>query len=391
MAARRKVVIVGGGIMGSAAACFLAMMAGDAHDIIVVERDLSYRQASSALSAAGIRQQFSTPVNIDMSAFGARFLRESTDILAAGQDRPEAGFREDGYLLLAPPGREDVMRDNHAVQRANGADNVLLTPGQLAARFPWLNPEGIALGSLGLSGEGWFDAYGLLQGFRRKARALGVRYMEAAAMGFSSVGRAVSAVMLSTGQGVDCDVAVLAAGAWSAPVAATLGIDLPVRARRRTVFAFRCRSDVAPCPLVVDPSGVWFRPEGNGQFIGGVSPDDDPDDLPLEPNHAEWQETVWPALALRVPAFEAVKVSNAWAGYYEYNTFDQNGVVGPHDVFDNLVFITGFSGHGVQQAPAAGRAVAEWIACGAYRSIDVSALGWERIRDRQPLIERNVI
>jgi FAD-dependent oxidoreductase domain-containing protein 1 len=391
MAAKRKVVIVGGGVMGSAAAYFLATLAGDAHDIVVVERDSGYRQASSALSAAGIRQQFSTPVNIDMSAFGARFLKEGADVLAVGDDRPDAGFREEGYLLLAPPGREGVMRDNHAVQKARGADNALLSPDQLLERFSWINPEGVALGSLGLSGEGWFDAYGLLQGFRRKARSLGVRYVEAEASGFQERNGQVAAVTLATGEALPVDVAILAAGAWSAPLAASLGIDLPVRARRRTVFAFQCRTTVSPCPLVVDPSGVWFRPEGLGQFIGGISPDDDPDDLPLEPNHAEWEETVWPALATRVTAFEAVKVSNAWAGYYEYNTFDQNGIVGPHDGCRNLVFVTGFSGHGVQQAPAAGRAVAEWIALGGYRSIDVSPLGWERIRDGAPLIERNVI
>ncbi|MGL4243096.1 MAG: NAD(P)/FAD-dependent oxidoreductase, partial [Beijerinckiaceae bacterium] len=196
---------------------------------------------------------------------------------------------------------------------------------------------------------------------------------------------------LASGGRLDADVVVLAAGAWSAPVAASVGIDLPVRARRRSVFTFQCRSEVAPCPLVVDPSGVWFRPEGRGQFIGGVSPKDDPDDMPLDVNHAEWDDIVWPMLATRVPAFEAVKVVGSWAGYYEYNTVDQNGIIGPHDGLQNLVFLTGFSGHGVQQAPGAGRAVAEWIAHGAYQTIDASPLGWERIRDRRPLIERNVI
>jgi glycine/D-amino acid oxidase-like deaminating enzyme len=218
-----------------------------------------------------------------------------------------------------------------------------------------------------------------------------VRYVEATATGFAGANGRVAAVRLANGETLSADIAVLAAGAWSAPLAASLGIDLPVRARRRTVFAFQCRTQVTPCPLVVDPSGVWFRPEGHGQFIGGISPEDDPNDLPLEPNYPEWEETVWPALAMRVPAFEAVKLSNAWAGYYEYNTFDQNGIVGPHDVFGNLVFLTGFSGHGVQQAPAAGRAVAEWIAHGGYRSIDMSPLSWERIRDWRPLVERNVI
>jgi FAD-dependent oxidoreductase domain-containing protein 1 len=391
MAAARRIVIIGGGVMGSAIACFLAMEAGDSHEIIVIERDPTYERASSALSAAGIRQQFSTPVNIALSAYGARFLKQAGDSLSVGDERPDAGFREAGYLLLAPEGREPIMRENHILQREMGADVELLTGEALKARFPWLNTDGVALGSLGRSGEGWFDAYGLMQGFRRKARSFDVRYLAVEAVAIVCSDRSATGVQLSDGHVLAADVVVLAAGAWSASLASTAGIELPVRARRRSVFAFQCRTPVTPCPLVVDTSGAWFRPEGEGQFIGGISPEDDPDDLPLEVNHAEWDEIVWPSLAARVPAFEAVKVTGSWAGYYEYNTFDQNGIIGPHDGLTNLIFCTGFSGHGVQQAPGAGRAVAELIARGRSNSIDVSALGWERIRDRKPLIERNVI
>jgi FAD-dependent oxidoreductase domain-containing protein 1 len=391
MAVTRKIVIIGGGVMGSAAACFLAMDAPSAFDITVIERDPTYAQASSALSAAGIRQQFSTPVNIALSAYGGAFLKQAGEVLAVGDEKPDAGFREAGYLLLAPEGRDAVMRDNHAVQRAMGADVALLTPDALKVRFPWIETDGLMLGSLGLSGEGWFDAYGLMQGFRRKARSLGVRYAAAEAAAIVCNGDAAAGVQLAGGEVIPADAVVLAAGAWSAPLAATAGVDLPVRARRRSVFSFLCRTAVEPCPLVVDTSGAWFRPEGEGQFIGGISPEDDPDDLPLEVNHAEWDETVWPALAARVPAFEAVKVTGSWAGYYEYNALDQNGIIGPHDRIANLIFCTGFSGHGVQQAPGAGKAVAEMILHGRSTSIDVSPLGWERIRDRRPLIERNVI
>jgi glycine/D-amino acid oxidase-like deaminating enzyme len=391
MGVRRKVVIIGGGAMGSAVACFLASIAPDAHDITVIERDSTYRQASSALSAAGVRQQFSTPVNIALSMYGATYLREADALLSVGDDRSDPAFREEGYLILSPPGGATIMRENHAIQKAMGADSVLLESSEFQRRFPWISPEGVALASLGLSGEGWFDAYGLLQGFRRKARAAGVRYLEAEAAALEAAGGRLTAVRLASGEYLPGDVVVLAAGAWSAPLAASIGIELPVRARRRSVFTFQCREPMAPCPLVVDTSGAWFRPEGRNQFIGGISPEHDPDGLPLEVNHAEWNDIVWPALAARVPAFEAVKVVGSWAGYYEYNTFDQNGVIGQHDFYRNLVFVTGFSGHGMQQAPGAGRAAAEWIAYGAYRTIDASALGWERIRDGRPLVEKNVI
>src|SRR5262249_26511420 len=149
--------------------------------VTVIERDPSYARASSALSASSIRQQFSTPENIRMSRFGIGFLREIGRHLAV-DDAVEIGLHEGGYLYLAGPDGEAVLRENHAVQRREGAEVALLAPERLAERFPWLATEGVALGSLGLSGEGWFDGYGLMQAFRRKARSLGAIYMAAEAI-----------------------------------------------------------------------------------------------------------------------------------------------------------------------------------------------------------------
>jgi len=167
---------------------------------------------------------------------------------------------------------------------------------------------------------------------------------------------------------------------------------LPVEPRRRSVFVFDCRESVPALPLVIDPSGVWFRPEGR-LWIGGTTParGNDPPGAPLEVQHHEWDEMVWPVLAERAPAFAAAKVVNAWAGYYEYNTFDQNGIVGRHPEIDSIVFATGFSGHGIQQSPAVGRAVAELIAHGDYRSLNLSPFGYERISAGRPVRELNVV
>ena len=121
------------------------------------------------------------------------------------------------------------------------------------------------------------------------------------------------------------------------------------------------------------------------------APEDDGDDLPLDVDHRAFESTLWPLLAARVPAFEAVRATGAWAGYYEYNTFDQNGVVGPHPRWRNFVLASGFSGHGLQHAPGVGRGVAEWLVHGAYRTLDLAPLAFERIAMRRPLIEGNVI
>jgi glycine/D-amino acid oxidase-like deaminating enzyme len=386
------IVIVGGGAVGSAVAYFLMTDPACDRPVVVIERDPTYARASSALSASSIRQQFSTPINIALSRFGIAFLRDVGKLLAVDGDRPDVSLVEPGYLFLASPAGLPALAANHRVQRAHGADVALLEPDGLRRRFPWLATDGIAGASLGLSGEGWFDGYALLQALKRKARALGATYRTAAAVELERVGDRLTAVRLDDGSRLACRAVVNAAGPWAAQVAALVGIELPVRARRRSVFGFACRDELPGCPLVIDPSGVWFRPEG-AQFIGGVAPpaDDDPNDAPLEPDHRLFDDIVWPALAARVPAFETIKPLRAWAGYYEHNTLDQNGIVGRHPVMTNFIFANGFSGHGIQQAPAVGRAVAELILHGDYRSLDLAPLGFERILAGAPLRELNIV
>lgn len=384
-------VIVGGGVMGSAVACWLAATPGFAGEIVVVERDPSYARASSALSASGIRQQFSTAVNVAIGAFGAAFLREADRHLGVGGEPAGLTFHEGGYLILATAAGAAILAANHAVQRAGGADIALLGPDELRGRFPWLATDDIAAGTLGMSGEGWFDGYALTRAFRRKAIAGGARFVHDTVTAIRRRGGAVAAAVLAGSGEIAADQLVIAAGPWSRALGAMAGVDIPVHAKRRTVFVLQCPEPPAPCPLVADPSGVWFRPEGR-QFIAGCPPEDDAaDDLPLEPEHALFEAVVWPAMAARVPAFERLRVLSAWAGYYEMNSFDHNGLVGRDPGAENLLLATGFSGHGVQQAPAVGRGLAELIVSGRYTSLDLSPLDPGRLGRGEPLVERNVI
>ena len=295
-------------------------------------------------------------------------------------------------MFLATPAGRDVLEANHRVQRRLGVDVALLAPVQLQARFPWLATQDLGAGSLGLSGEGWLDAYGLMQAFRRKAVSLGVEYQQAQVSAVQRAGRAITAVTLSDGATVSCGLVINAAGTGAPALAQSAGIFLPVQSRKRCVFFFSTPAEVSQCPLVIDPSGAYFRPEGSG-FICGISPTEnqDPECFDFEVDHTLFDNVLWPTLAARVPGFEAARVQNAWAGHYDVNTLDHNVILGAHPEVDNLLFANGFSGHGMQQSAAAGRALSELVTFGSYRTLDLSAMGWTRVIAQRPLLEINVV
>ncbi len=386
------VAIVGGSVVGSSTAYFLLSQPGFKGRVVVVERDSTYADAATSRSVGGVRQQFSTPENIAMSTFGAQFLRKADEYLGIDGEPSGVPLTLNGYLFLASEAGLATLKANHQTQSGMNADIVLMTPDELKARFPWLSTAGLAGGAFGRSSEGWTDPYSLLQAFKRKARSLGAVYVTDEAVGLEREGNRISAVNLARGGRLACGNIVNSAGYRSQIVAAMAGIDLPIRPRKRCVFSFECRTKVEKAPLTIDPTGVYFRPEGAG-FIGGVAPpeDNDPDTFDLEPDYSLFEETVWPVLAERIPAFESLKLNRAWAGTYDYNTIDQNAILGPHPEIRNFFFASGFSGHGLQQSPAAGRANAEMIAYGAYRTIDLSRFGYDRFARGKPIIELNVV
>lgn len=380
------VVIVGGAALGSATAYFL-FENGFRGTVAVIERDPTYAYAATTLSAASIRQQFSTPENIRMSAFGRAFFGELKDRFG---DDADIAFREHGYLLLASDAGADTLQANHKTQTSEGADIALLAPDAIRARFPWLNTDDIALGAFGVSGEGWFDAHALLMLLRSGARQRGADYIHGDVIAIEREGWRVTAVQLADGRRISCGTLVNAAGPQAGDVAALADLALPVEPRKRCVFVFACREALPSMPLIVDTSGLWLRPEGQ-VFICGVPPELDPRADNFDIDYALFDEVIWPTLAHRIPAMEAIKMERAWAGHYDYNTLDQNAVIGPHPEVTNMIFVNGFSGHGLQHAPAAGRAVAELIVHGRYTTLDLSVFGYARIAENRPLRELNVI
>jgi glycine/D-amino acid oxidase-like deaminating enzyme len=398
---RYDVVIIGGAIIGSAVAYFLAANPDFGGSILVVERDPTYYRASTSLSSSSIRTQFSNPINVRISQFGGAFIREFADTMQVGDDRPDLGFHPGGYLFLASTEeQEQTLRENHEVQRSCGADVVLWNREELADAFPHIRVDDIRLASYGRSGEGWFSNTGMMYGFRNKAHSLGATYQTDEVVGIGRRGTRLTSVVLRSGKSIDAGTIVNASGPRARLTARMAGLDVPVEPRKRTLFVIDCaispertaRVNDGRLPLMIDPSGTFCRPEGRF-FLAGCAPVSDPavdwDDF--EPRYHEFEEIIWPALAARSKSFEAVKVVNQWAGHYDYNTLDHNLIVGRHPEVRNFIYANGFSGHGLQQGPATGRAVSELIIYDGFRTLDLAEVGYERVIEGRPFLERAVI
>ncbi|KAM6238418.1 FAD-dependent oxidoreductase domain-containing protein 1 [Porphyrio hochstetteri] len=356
-----------------------------------------------------------------MSRFSARFLRSINEHLGVPNEPPiDIQFQPSGYLFLAPPERAARLEATVRLQREEGVQVALLSPTQLKAKFPWIDTEGVAVASYGLEDEGWFDPWTLLNAFRCKATSLGVLSCSGEVRGFvtSSDGTVpVRATALDTAriryvnihkpnsldyQPVACAIVVNAAGAWAGELLERAGLPgelcqppLPITPRKRYVYSWHCPNGPGlSCPLLIDTTGAYFRRDGiAGNYLGGMSPpeEEEPNTDDLSVDHDYFQEQVWPRLAQRVPAFASLRPRGSWAGFYDYNTFDCNGVLGPHPKLENLFLAAGFSGHGLQHAPATGRAIAELLLKGQYETLDLRRLGCGRLVEGEPLREDGVV
>jgi len=386
---RHDVVIVGGGIVGSAVAYFLKTLA-PAADVAVIEPDRTYEFASTPRASGGARRQFSCPENIDMSNFSIPFIETADETLAVDGESAHVEWRRGGYLFIVGPEHLGVLRDNAQVQRARGVRADLLDRDGLHARFPSMNLDGIA-GGVHTPDDGWCDPTGLLQAFRRKARSLGAEYVEGRVVAIEHDAVAVRGVRLASGGAIAADHVVNAAGAWAKEIAAMAGMHLPIEPLRRFEHYFETPNAIEPLPYVKDMARLAFRPEGRG-YSGGLVDGDEPRGFNFDVDHGYFERVVWPALAERFPAFEACRCKRTWSGLYEQSELDGNPVIGNWaDRLPNFHVVGGFSGHGMMHAPAAGRAIAESIVHGRFTTIDLARLGYHRIVRKAPYPERGIV
>jgi glycine/D-amino acid oxidase-like deaminating enzyme len=390
------VVIIGGAMLGSSVAWFLSDNPDFDGSVLVVEKDSSYEFSSTAHTNSCVRQQFSAEINVRISQFCAEFINNFQAFMGNDPRVPSIHFQSFGYMYLAGnEGFAGALRESQKVQAQCGAATKIMTPAEIQRDYPFYNLDDIVLGSHNLVNEGYFDGNTIFDWWKRSARERGVEYIQNKVVAMTKNGEntKVQSITLDGGETIACGLVVNASGPRAVLTSRMAGIEIPVEPRKRYTYIFSAEQPLEQdLPLTIDPSGVHIRSEGK-YYLAGCPPDVDlaVDYDDFSQDHNLWMDKVWPAIAARIPQFEAIKLTNSWAGHYAYNTFDQNAILGPHTELENFIFVNGFSGHGFQQSPAIGRGTAEWITYGEYRSLDLSPFNYKRIVDNRPFVEKAVI
>jgi FAD-dependent oxidoreductase domain-containing protein 1 len=386
---RVDVAIVGGGAIGTAAAYFLRSHRRPC-SVAVIERDTSYQLASTPRASGGVRRLFSLPENIALSNFSIPFFETFDSAMAVDGESAAINFRKGGYLFIVPPGAIRMLERNFATQKSNGVRVEWLDRQGLRDRFPSMIVDDLGAGVLSPD-DGWLDPYGVLQGFRKKAKSLGAELVNDEVVGLDVAKRKIRAIELKSGQTIEADVVINAAGAWAKEICAMAGWTVPIEPMRRYEHYFEAAEGIEPLPYIKDVHRLAFRPEGKG-YSGGVPTLDERRGFNFDVDHAYFQQVVWPALAARFPQFERTKEKNTMSGLYDQNEFDATPIIGPWTgEIDNFLLMAGFSGHGLMHAPGCGRAIAELILDGAYQTIDLTRFGWRRVVADQRCAEEGII
>ncbi|MBI5593679.1 MAG: FAD-binding oxidoreductase [Deltaproteobacteria bacterium] len=382
------VVIIGGGIMGSATAYYL-MRTAPGLRAAVIEMDPSYSRSSTTLSMANARIQFSFRSNVQISQYAFEVLENFEQEMEIDGNRPSIAYRREGNLFMVNEDGRMSSENSMKMQQDMGCDVEWWTPERIRERFPLYNPEGYVGATFGPK-DGHFDAYGVLMGYRAKAISMGAEFVHAEVSEITKTGKRITGVRLKTGESISAGSVVNCAGAWCSGIARTAGVNLPVQPVKRQIFALdtKVKPD-GPLPLTYLPSGLYFRTETGGLILLGKSLPEDPVGISFSWEDKRFYELLWPELAEFVPEFESLKLVRGWAGLYAMNTLDENAILGEWPELEGLFLANGFSGHGLQQAPAVGRYIAELITKQAH-AMDLSIFGPERILENRPLNENGI-
>lgn len=381
------VIIVGGGIMAGSLAYNL-MKDGYTGSIGIFEKDQSYEYSSTPRSEGGIRQTFSTEINIKMSQYSYQIFKNFEEEMAIDGESCHIDFRQDGYLYLLNNKTLPIFKDIMEIQEKLGVQADLLDQQETKNFFPELNVEDLA-GSVFDENAGNADPYSVLQGYIKKVKRMGATFVYEEVDTILTEQQKVTGIRLKNGETFQATIVVNAAGPWSGELSRKIGMDIPIEPLRRQLFSIDTTMKFQrTIPFTFDPTGLHFRGERSKIVVGWANDVPFGYDFKLEKSYFE--EELWPVLANRSPNFEQLKVESGWAGLYDYNPVDHNAIIGEHPSMTGYYIISGFSGHGFQHAPAAGKGLSELIRLGKYETIDMSALSVERFATKELVLETAV-
>ena len=383
------VIIVGGGIIGSAAAYHL-MREDNNLKLAVIEPDPTYEHASTTLSLANVRIQFSLKENIQISQYTLEALKYFEEDTTVNDKTAHIAFRPEGNLFLVDSAGKKAAKTAFGLQKRLGCRVEWWTPEEIQSRFPMYDAADLCGGTFGAE-DGHMDPHAFLSGYRAKAVSLGARFIRDEAVAVLAASGRVTGVRLASDETLVSNIVINCAGAWAGKVARTAGVALPVEPVKRQVFVFDpAVKPKHPLPLTFLPSGLYFRTETGGLIIVGRSMENDPVGFDFSWNENRFTEILWPELATFVPAFDTLKLIRGWAGLYAVNRLDGNAILGEWPELIGFFLANGFSGHGLQQAPAVGRYLAELI-LGREPILDLSIFHPNRILENKPLNEAGLV
>ncbi len=379
----RRIVIIGGGIMGSAIAYNLAR-AGIAADVTVVEPDPTYEFAATPRAVGGVRLQHAIPENVQMSLHGDEVYSDFDTNVTGGRVSFDPNFQRLGYLFLVQGAAAIAsLEANVRMQQGLGVEVDVLDAAELRRRYPSFVFKNVDAGALSPA-DGQIDPNAALMGYRRAAEGLGITFVKDRVVGLDvAVGKVVSA-RLESGAALPVEIAINTANCWAAEVCAMVGMKVPIEPMRRQQFHFLTQDPVEPFPAMRHLDGLAVRRHA-GVYLSGHTNFNEPGGFNWDLQHDVFQESLWPQLAEQCPAFETIKPKGGWVGHYDMNRLDGNPVIDWYDKVPNFLICAGFSGHGLQHAPAVGRAVKEMVLDGGFQTLDPSRFSYRRIVEGTPI------
>ncbi|CDQ39844.1 MULTISPECIES: NAD(P)/FAD-dependent oxidoreductase [Virgibacillus] len=385
---KSDIIIVGSGVIGSSIAYNL-LNDGYTGEIVVFEKDSLNEFSSTSRSAGGIRQLFTTTINIQISRYSLQKYKTFPTDMAIRGEKAEIDFKQRGYLFLAKAENTETLQRQCALQRHFGVPSDFLSPYELKTLIPELTISDL-IGGLYCSEDGYLDPYSVMQGYIKKAKQLGASYVYKEVDSILKENHRVTGVRLATGDIYKAPIVINCAGPWAAALSAKLDLPLPIIPLKRQIIQFDTAEPLSnELPLTVDPTGVYFRHEGK-QIITGYSEKVEPG-IDFSWKRSFFLDQLWPILAERMSHFEQAKIISGWAGMYSFNSMDQNAIIGEHPQLKGYFTACGFSGHGMQQAPAIGKGISELIRLGQYETLDLRPLRFERFKEKDLVIEGAVV